>query len=84
MLMEEESYFCTECGNEQDSMVRACDSCGSARVSTYHVWGMREAAREADTAAGYDLATTVSRLREAVEHIALEFERINKSKAADS
>jgi hypothetical protein len=26
------NYACSECGNEQDSMYRPCDKCGSYRV----------------------------------------------------
>ena len=75
-MEEDESYFCLECGNEQDSMRRPCDNCGSGRVHSYHVWGMNTALKESVSA--LDESGRISLLREAIGHAALEFERLAK------
>jgi transcription elongation factor Elf1 len=82
-MKKEDSYFCLECGHQQDSMTRKCDRCGADRVSTYHVWKMRKSAEAADKAAGLSMAAAISHLREAIEHVALEFERIHQSEKSD-
>jgi predicted amidophosphoribosyltransferase len=82
-MEKEDSYFCLECGHEQDSLDRECDECGADRVSTYHVWAMRKAANKAYNATEFSTAAAVSHLREAIEHVALELEKIHKSRKAD-
>ena len=79
----EDSYFCLECGNKQDSMNRKCDSCGADRVSTYHIWAMRKSADKAYQATSISMIAAISHLREAIEHVALEFEKIHKSRNPD-
>ena len=69
-MEEDDPYLCLECNNEQDSMERACDNCGSSRVHTYHVWGMNIALKESLNA--LDESACISLLREAIGHAALE------------